>query len=363
MWLSDEPRPPLYISHFWVPIALAALVQGCTPEEPPLPTQALAQFGPLPTDDRSPLGGADDRRFDFGQVIGTPGLKLTHVFRLTNGSDRPVKILRALNAKPCCGEVEPMAPTTLRPGETGNLKVTVHAGSAIGAIQHRALVEVDDPDSPPLEYWTFVTVHPGVRIEAAQPGVPEIRAGRAATLDFTLFTYGTETHRPLTLGDSAVQSPLSLAWGAAATDHTIGGGVTERSRGFTLTLKADNDPGPKSSVLRVVDSGAVVLDHPFHWEVVPPITETPKMVVLTPEKHKVVILLRSRDGTPFRVTRVEFDTPGFRGEAQETDRALEHTVRVEAEKTVAHGGRRMSMKVVTDHPRQGVVVVRVAVLD
>lgn len=363
MWLFDESRLPLPIRCFVVPIALAALVQGCTSEKSPPPTQALVQSDPLPNEDRSPLGGDDGRRFDFGQVIGAPGLRLTHVFPLRNSSDRPVKVLRALNAKPCCGEVEPMQPTTLQPGETAHLKVTVHAGTTIGVLQHRTLVEIDDPNAPPLEFWTLATVHPGARIEASHQGVPDILAGRSAALDFTVLTYGTKAHRPLPLGDSAVQSPLSLAWASAATEHAIDDGVIERSRSFTLHLKANDDPGPKSSVLRVVDSGTVVLDHPVRWEVIPPITQTPKMVVLTPEKREVVVLLRSRDGTRFRVTKVEFDTPGLRGAARESKRALQHAVRVEAETTVAHDGRRMSMKVVTDHPSQGVVVVRVAVLD
>src|SRR5579883_974602 len=65
------------------------------------------------------FGGKEARTFDFGHVIGGPGRTLIHHYQITNMAGRPVRLLRAINSKPCCGEIERFEAATLQPSQSG----------------------------------------------------------------------------------------------------------------------------------------------------------------------------------------------------------------------------------------------------
>jgi len=78
-----------------------------TPRKPPdLPARPLATwYDPALT------------RHDFGVVLAGTDVIRSHTYRITNTSGRAVRTLGAANRKPCCGDVSPIEPTVIEPGQ------------------------------------------------------------------------------------------------------------------------------------------------------------------------------------------------------------------------------------------------------
>jgi hypothetical protein len=227
------------------------------------------------------FGGQLERQFDFGMVLGEADRELSHTYTLTNTLDRPVKVLRSINGKPCCGEVEPIRPTTLLPGQSTTLTVTIYVGGAtIGPVQHRAILETDHPEVPTQEFWTLATIRPRIRIEAAQQTIASLAPNSTTRLTFEAFAYGTSTDPPASLDDAQVRSSLEVDWSGPARERVIEGGLIERSRPFVVTLEADAEPGYRAGEFRLVDGGTTLLSYPLRWKVAPAVETTPAGVVV-----------------------------------------------------------------------------------
>lgn len=305
-----------------------------------------------------PLGGAEERRRDLGVVVGGPGRTRDQTFSLVNRSRRPVRLLRAINAKSCCGEVLSLSPTVIRPGEAASLAVRIKLGQTIGSLSHRALVETDHPDAPSLEFWTLADVRPRARIEESAEPSTRLFPGMEASRGFTLVALGTATDPPMALDDAAIRSPLPIKWVGPAADEPLDGGVIQRTRPFEVGLKAGVAVGPRIDEIRFVVGDEVLLNHVFRWEVSPAIRATPGGIVApaTAEVHTVKILLSAQDGRPFRVTGVGPKPEGVEVKSAVAKPAKAHTILV----VITPGAARVGKAVIqTDHPSQSTVDVAI----
>lgn len=92
--------------------------------------------------------------FDFGRVL--PERMLRKEFRLRNLGDSPLVIQRISKS---CGCTEAAAGvSTLEPGESTPLRVTMRTPTAPGAIQNEVLVRSNDAERPTLEIRLRATV-------------------------------------------------------------------------------------------------------------------------------------------------------------------------------------------------------------
>ncbi len=159
-----------------------------------------------------------DQRFDFGAIVDREARKLTHQYFIKNNTSRPIKLLRSVNGKPCCGDVESLKPTTLGPQQTATLKVSLRVGGTIGPVQHFASVETDVREKKVIHLSTTANVYAQARIletdEAFQAPVPG-RFGRRA---FTVSTYGTEREPPVALDNTVLNATTAFLWSGPATD-------------------------------------------------------------------------------------------------------------------------------------------------
>ena len=310
------------------------------------------------------FGDEASRRHDFGAVIGRPGLTLRHAYPLVNQTDGPVRILRAVNHKPCCGDVA-LEPTTLGPGEAATLEVAIRVNQALGPIAHYAVVETDHPGAGQLDFETTVHAYSRARIEGSGRSFPSLLPDEEARHRFVASSCGTSDAPSLSLGDGDLESALAIRWDGPAEEREIDSGMTERSRPFSILLPADGRVGPRAEdiVLNGGEGEDAATRYTVRWEVVPPLDATSKMAVFTPERRECALLIRARDGAPFRVTEITFDAPGLRGDVQETAPARVQTVRVESEQSPADAGRPTTMSIVTNHPDQETVEVPLVFLD
>ncbi len=94
-----------------------------------------------------------------GSVVGMAGRRIEHRFAVVNRSQGPVAIAEVVNRKPCCGEVA-VDRTSLAPGETAEVTVTLMVGGRFDELVHQAEVVTDPPQPESLTLRTIVKVYP-----------------------------------------------------------------------------------------------------------------------------------------------------------------------------------------------------------
>ena len=103
---------------------------------------------------RGPRIRIEPESFDFGRVL--PERTLRKEFRLRNLGDEALVIERISKS---CGCTEATTDvSTLEPGESTPLRVTVETRSAPGRVEHEVLVRSNDPVTPALEIRLRATV-------------------------------------------------------------------------------------------------------------------------------------------------------------------------------------------------------------
>jgi hypothetical protein len=108
---------------------------------------------------RGPRIRVEPESFDFGKVL--PKSMLRKEFRLRNLGDEPLVIDRISKS---CGCTEAAADaSTLGPGESTALSVTLRTPTAPGTIQNEVVVRSNDPATPSLEIRLRATGVAGAR--------------------------------------------------------------------------------------------------------------------------------------------------------------------------------------------------------
>lgn len=300
------------------------------------------------------FGDDSERQYDFGPVIGEPGLTLSHAYHLGNVSNKPVRILGAENLKACCGTMD-LEPTLLHPGESVPLHVTLRVNQSIGPTSHLAVVMTDCPGRERLEFWTSFTAHPRARIEEAGGSAARLLVNETARRPFTAVSHGTEDKPPLPLGDESIASPFALEWSGSAEDRPLDGGLVERRRSFAIVIPAGREIGQRVEEITWKDGEEVALRHTVRWEVVPAIQASPPGIVVTVDAGSVQrrVLLQSRDGHPFLITGLASDIPSvtIAGDGHKNTK-LVHIVDVMINPGSDDANRVGRVTVATDHPRQ-----------
>lgn len=99
----------------------------------------------------------------------------------------------------------------------------------------------------------------------------------------------------------------------------------------------------------------------MNWEVVAPITASPRMIVIRPGQADFRVLIQSRDKTTFKVTRVECDAPGIQAHAASTAAGPMQSIAVSGIPRPAK--ERGVVTVFTDHPAQAKVELPFVVIE
>ena len=103
---------------------------------------------------RGPLIRVEPASFDFGAVVA--GKVLRKEFRLRNAGDQPLLLQRVRTSCGCT--VGKLARTTLEPGASTSLVVSLTTGSNRGHLVKSVVVPSNDPKTPLLEIRIEATV-------------------------------------------------------------------------------------------------------------------------------------------------------------------------------------------------------------
>ena len=325
------------------------------------------QFNGTTTEESQPeqkptLIAEEDREHDFGTVIGKPGQKMGHRYHLTNTTRQDVKIVNVINRKTCCGVVK-VGPLMIRPGESTDVDLTLVVGDKFGAVVHETEVLTDLPSEPSIILRTTATAHTAFRIEEISRSDEPILAGarEPRRAEYRVFAAGTTADPAIDLGRLELRSTIKVDWVAPKEESPSDDGLTVESRRFTASLDPDGPPGERKAEALLQDGKNVVCRHDVNWEVVSPITASPKVIVMKAGKLDYRVLIQSSDKTPFRITRVECSAPGVQGRSAKTVAGIAQIVEVDGVPRPKDG--RGVVTVFTDHPAQAKLDVSFILLD
>jgi hypothetical protein len=103
---------------------------------------------------RGPRIRVEPESFDFGKVL--PDRTLRKEFRLRNLGDEALVIERISKSCGCTAAASEVS--TLAPGESTPLRVTVETRTASGTVEHEVLVQSNDSKTPTLKIRLRATV-------------------------------------------------------------------------------------------------------------------------------------------------------------------------------------------------------------
>jgi hypothetical protein len=286
---------------------------------------------------------------------------MVHRYRLANTTRHDVKIVDVINRKTCCGIIR-VGALALRPGDATDVEVTLVVGERFGEVAHETEVVTDLPSDPNLVLRTTATAIPAVRVEeiSSQEGTILIGTGEPKRAEFRVFASGTPTEPPLDLDRVELRSTIKVDWVRQKEESPSDGGLRVESRRFAAWLDSAGPPGERAAEIRLYEGKQVLHRHDVNWEVVSPITASPKMIVMRPGERDRRVIIHSRDRRPFRITRIECKAPGIQVRAGNAA-ALTQTIEVEGVPRSESG--QGVVTVFTDHPAQGRVELPFVVIE
>lgn len=299
------------------------------------------------------FGPPGEREHDFGLVIAKPGLQLTHTFPLRNTTERPLRLLRVINRKPCCGEVR-FTPTTLLAGQMTCLDVTLKVGESTEPLSHLAVVETDDPEFPSRQFFTFARPHPRFTLEPQKDNATLVRAGTTSTAHYTAMAFATPGDRPPSLDDAVILSNAPAQWIGSPKVREVDGGLIASSRPLSLSLIGDGTPGERVTSVEIARHGERLFALRAGWKVDAAIKSAPGALVIgiDSEPSQSTISLRSEDGKAFRITGIRSDLACVVAWPRESGARPIQSVAVQIEPAKRDSTRVGKLTIRTDHPFQ-----------
>ena len=335
---------------------LLAILSGCA--QSPWSDDLIE---PEPAATRSLIAEAD-REHDFGPVIANPGRKIEHRYRLTNVTQQDVKILNVINRKTCCGIVR-VEKTTLHPGDTTDVEVTLLVGDRFGEVTHATELVTDLPADSNLILLTAARAVPPIRVEedSAFERTILIGAKEPRQVSLRVFSSGTAADPPANLDRMELRSTIGVDWASPKEQSSSGDDLRVESRKLTVALDPSGPPGERRAEILIQGDKQVLYRQVVNWEIAPRMTASPKVIAMRPGQRDYRVVIQSRDQTPFQITRIECNEPGIRARPVNAASALIQTVRIEG--IPGSKDRRGTLTVFTDHPIQEKVELSIVMIE
>lgn len=301
------------------------------------------------------FGNDAERVHDFGTVIGSPGLKLTHKYPLKNTTNKPLRIIQAINQKPCCGEVE-LNSGIIQPGESVDLLVTIRVGENTIPLSHLAIVQTDSPQFPTREFFTFVKPHPRILIDQDSDAIPVIFPGETKRQQFTVRAFGNTETSPVDLNSIEIVSDEAIEWVEPVQEAQNKTGLLEFTRKFDLILKNNGKSGLRSTSINIKQEKNVLLGKNFEWEAASLLKTIPKVLFISMKdgnkSHKVSI--NAIDGNKFEIKKIQSSHANLTVPGPPKIKSASHEVNIEVGTISSSDKRAGTIEFETTHPHQAV---------
>ena len=281
-----------------------------------------------------------------------PGLKWA--YKIRNETGQTVQLLEVINRKTCCGVVHAPARMKVAAGETVDLEVEIKASGTLGPLQHFATVTTDSAACPVLQFWTVADVVPRVRVEPIGDHSSALK-GQPLDQDFLLTAVDVDPATPIEVTTDGAARGTRIEWSGPTQTITKTNASSSMSRPFRLRVPADREAGAYQERLTVTVDGKFAVGTTTSYAVQPLLTVTPAAVVFKPDRTGITLTFTAADRQPFRVIGATTESAGLSlAPLQSADDGPGVTVKLT---DPAAAGRRGSLTIRTDHPRQTLLVV------
>jgi hypothetical protein len=312
----------------------------------------------------APLIDDDSSTHHFGAVVGKSNPKLKHEYRLVNTTNHDINIVELINRKPCCGELQ-LGKSLLHPGDETAVEVTLSVKQEFGDIVHETVVLTDPPQSDELVLRTSARAYPAIRVEEVGPanGSTLLTSDEPRRVRLRVFAYGSSAEPSLDLNRVQPRSSVKVAWEGLKETSSGEVGLNVESRRLIAVLDPAAKVGERKDEILLLHGDQVLYKHTLSWEVVPPITSSPKTVVLKTGNGRFRVVVQSRDKSAFRITRIECSVAGVQGTTGDRTPSLTQLVQL-----LGGGVRRVGngtgvITIFTDHPVQKTLDLQLVVLE
>jgi hypothetical protein len=288
--------------------------------------------------------------FNFGAVDNTRTVE--HAFEIRNDGQAPLVIG---DIRTCCGGSGRISATNIPPGSNACLTASLSLRGRKGPQRKTVYVASNDPAQPYYQVWLTGTAVAAVDIEPARLDFATVKADAPATNTATIVCQAEWRFRIT----NATCSSRSFAWQvqpAGEGRHLV-----------TVWTVPPLPPGMTKGTL------ALQTDHPQYREAQIPLTAlvlsgfyvVPSEILLAgtngPGSVSRYVAIRSRDGRPFRILRIEVPDPGIKTNLVELPHA---GYRIELSNILAFGGLDgQHMVIVTDCPETPRIVLPFRIVD
>jgi hypothetical protein len=246
----------------------------------------------------APRIGVSPAAHDFGRV--DEGTQVTFTLTLSNGGDAPLEIRKI---ETTCGCTTLKTPgSAIPPGGSVPVPVNFDSRGRIGKQEKGITFRTNDPVTPALTVTVTGQVDPLIDISPLRIEANDLRPGEKPAWEVAI-----GAARP---GVTFRVTGFSVNWSGIAGELV----TLERGRRYTLRLRSTRPL--RSGFFRALVK--VHTDHPAYPTVgIPVVITVPTDLVTLPDRIPLAaaadgpytVALRSRSGTPFRVTRVVVPDP------------------------------------------------------
>ncbi len=259
----------------------------------------------------------------------------------------------------------PIAATTVEPGQSIAVAVTVKIGLAAGHVIHVAAIETEGDEDPVVDLITTVTAHARVTFEESGSVAGPLEPGHSRRVEYRVRSFGVEGNPPPPFDELAIRSGLAAEWvGLSSSSRDADAGLVESGRTLAVTLPASNEPGPRSMPLEILDGGGAVIGRRWIvWEVASALQASPAGLVFTTDAQAagLKVTVRCRDGRPFRIASATTGVDRLLVLCDREDARQVHSLTARLEGPGRPASRSGEIVIRTDHPDQPVVKVAVYV--
>ncbi len=302
-------------------------------------------------------------QYDTAKIVlpnAVQGEPVKFTIAVTNAGNAPVNF----RFQPDCGCLNPTYSPILDPGRTGMVTVFIDTVQFVGELRHKFYVYANDADFPMRELPVQIDVAPLYRLIRTGPSVQQFREN------------GFQTDVYLALAEQAkfkvLDSRLDGLKGEVTMTPFEGEVETERGKpkekikGFKYHI--DFEPSPLSGRLLATlsiktDSEILpVLRHNIMAQ--HGIVALPESLYMGEIPHGVsfATMLVSRPDLPFKIQKIESDSPYLTAKAVAQSTGDEYRVSVRYDGRGDYGKFQANLTIFTDDPKQPQLVVPVSAL-
>ncbi len=314
-------------------------------------THALSEYIEPSTRKKSLLR-IDESEFDFGALLAR-GQILRHEFKLTNLSERTVRLLGSQAMTPCCSSIGPL-PDVIPPGGVVKIPISFRPGHGSSRKRVEFTVRADVPDVHTLVLAVRAAATAEIEIRRDAP-IVTLPIGRSGRQNLTIVSRRIGQEGRESPDGIEATLPLTAAFVGPKEERSLPGLWTETLSKVEVVMPAIPREGHQAGSVTLTWDGSLPVQVPIEWRVSPHIVAIPASLILEPWSKAsggpYTFILRS-ENSPFRITSISGPLRPTSPDTFPATSGREHRIELEFDGAKNWKPGPADVTISTDHPDQ-----------